>query len=65
MLLNNQQVTEEIQKEIKTCIETNDSENTAQNLWDSLKAVIGGKFRAINHTLRHKRHQINSLTLNT
>ena len=42
MLLNNQQVTEEIQKEIKTCIETNDSENTTQNLWDSLKAVIEG-----------------------
>ena len=26
MLLNNQQITEEIKKEIKMCIETNDSE---------------------------------------
>ena len=32
-LLNNQQITEEIKKEIKICIETNENENTtAQNL---------------------------------
>ena len=35
MLLNNQQIIEEIQKEIKMCIETNENENTTtQNLWD-------------------------------
>ena len=28
MLLNNQQITEEIKKEIKICIETNKNENT-------------------------------------
>ena len=28
MLLNNQQITEEIKKEIKICIETNENENT-------------------------------------
>ena len=28
MLLNNQQITEEIKKEIKICIETNEDENT-------------------------------------
>ena len=28
MLLNNQQITEKIKKEIKICIETNESENT-------------------------------------
>jgi len=40
MLLNNQQITEEIKKEIKICIETNENENTTtQNLWDSVKAV--------------------------
>ena len=39
MLLNNQQITEEIKKEIKICIETNENENmTIQNLWDSVKA---------------------------
>ena len=33
MLLNNQQITEEIKKEIKICIETNENENTTtQNL---------------------------------
>ena len=34
-ILNNQQITEEIKKEMKTCLETNDNENmTTQNLWD-------------------------------
>ena len=28
MLLNNQQITEEIKKEIKICLETNENENT-------------------------------------
>ena len=36
-LLNNQQITEIIKKEIKLCIETNENENTtAQNLWDTI-----------------------------
>ena len=39
---------EEIEKEIKTFLETNDSENmTIQNLWDAAKAVLRGKFRTI------------------
>ena len=38
--LNNQQVTEEIKREIKKFQETNDNENTTtQNLWDAAKAV--------------------------
>ena len=37
-LLNNQQITEEIKKEIKICRETNENENTTpQNLWDTVK----------------------------
>ena len=48
MLLNNQQIVEEIKKEIKIFIETNESENmTTQNLWDSVKAVLRGRFIAI------------------
>ena len=36
MLLNNQQIMEEIKKEIKICIKTNANGNmTTQNLWDS------------------------------
>ena len=47
MLLNNQQITE-IKKEIKICIEMNENENTTtQNLWDTVKAVLRGKFIAI------------------
>ena len=47
-LLNNQQITEEIKKEIKICKEMNDNENTTtQNLWDSIKAVRRGMFIAI------------------
>ena len=47
-LLNNQQITEEIKKEITICIETNENENTTtQSLWDTIKAVLRGKFIAI------------------
>ena len=47
MVLNNQQVTEEIKREIKKFLETNDTENTTtQNLWDAAKAVLRGKFTA-------------------
>ena len=43
-LLNNQQIT----KEIKICIEMNENENTTTpNLWDTVKAVLRGKFIAI------------------
>ena len=46
--LNNQQVTEEIKREIKKFLETNDNENTTtQNLWDAAKVVLRGKFIAI------------------
>ena len=39
MLLNNQQIQEEVKKEIKICIETNEN-MTIQNIWDSIKAVL-------------------------
>ena len=48
MLLNNQQITEEIKKEIKICIEMNENENTTtQNLWDSVKTVLRRRFIAL------------------
>ena len=47
MLLNKQQIKEEIKKDIKICIESNESENTpTQNLWDTVKAVLRGRFIA-------------------
>ena len=52
-LLNNQQITEEIKNEIKICIEINENENTTtQNLWDTVKAVIRGRFIAIHANLK-------------
>ena len=50
---NNQQVTEEIKREIKKFLETNDNEHTTtQNLWDAARAVLRGKFIAIKSYLR-------------
>ena len=56
-LLNNQQITEEI----KICIETNENENTTtQNLWDTVKADLRGKFIAIQAYLKkQEKSQIN------
>ena len=57
MLLNNQQITEKIKNEIKIYTETNDNESmTTQNLWDSVKAVLRGRFVAIQAYLRNKRN---------
>ena len=51
--LNNQQVTEEIQREIKKFLETTDNKNTTtQNLWDTAKAVLRGKFIAVQSYLK-------------
>ena len=51
--LNNQQVTEEIKREIRKFLETNDNENMiTQNLWDAAKAVLRGKFIAIQSYLK-------------
>ena len=48
MFLNNQQITEEIKKEIKICVKTNENENmTTQNLWDSLKSNAKRKVYSI------------------
>ena len=63
--LNNQQVTEEIKRVIKKFLETNDNENTTtQNLCDAAKAVLRGKFIAIQSYLKkQEKHQIDNLTL--
>ena len=65
MFLYNQQVTEEIKREIKKFLKTNDDENmTTQNLWDAAKAVLRGKFIAVQSYLKkQEKHQRNNLTL--
>ena len=66
MILNNQEITEEIKEEIKKYLETNDNENTmTQNWWDAAKAVLRGKFIAIQSYLKKQEtSQINNLALN-
>ena len=57
MFLNYEQVTEEIKREIKNFLETNDNENTTtQNLWDAAKAVLRGEFIAIQSYLKKQKH---------
>ena len=65
MLLNNQEITEEIKEENKKYLETNDNENTTiQNLWDAAKAILRGKFIAIQAYLKkQEKSQVNNLTL--
>ena len=67
MLLNNQWITEEIKVEIKRYLEISDNEDmTTQNLGDPAKAVLRGKFIAIQPYLRkQEKYQINNLTLPT
>ena len=60
--LNNQQVTEEIKREIKKFLEINDNENTTQNLWDAIKAVLRGKLIQA-YLKKQEKHQINDITL--
>ena len=64
MLLNNQQITEEIKKEIKICIETNENENTTPKPMVLCEAVLRGRFIAIQAYLKkQERSQINNLTV--
>ena len=65
MFLNNQKVIEEIKREIKKILEKNENENTTtQNLWDAAKAVLRGKFIAIqSYPKKQEKHRIDNLTL--
>ena len=55
MLLKNEWVNNEIKKEIKKFLETNENEHTTvQNLWGTAKAVLREKFIAIHAYLKNK-----------
>jgi hypothetical protein len=42
-------VTDEIREEIKNFLDSNENKNTTyQNLWDTAKSMLRGKFIAIN-----------------
>jgi len=65
ILLKNEWVNQEIKEELKKFMETNENENTTiQNLWDTAKAVLRGKYIAIQAFLKkQERSQIHNLTL--
>ena len=64
MLLNNEWVKNEIRKEINNFLEKNENKLTTQNLWDTAKAVLRGKFTAIQAYLKKiETVQRNNLTL--
>ena len=64
-LLNNQEISEEIKEEIKKYLETNYYKTPMiQNLQDAAKAVLRGKFIAIQSYLKkQEKSKINNLTL--
>ena len=58
MLLNNHWLTEEIKEEIRKYLETNENGNTTfQNLQDTAKAVLRGKFIAYKPTSVSKKNR--------
>ena len=60
MLLNNQQIIEEIKNETKIRIEMNENENTTtQNLWDTVKGVLRGRFIALQAYLKKQEKKSN------
>ena len=65
MLLNNKWVKNKVREEIKNFLETNENElTTIQNLWNIAKAVLRGKFIAIQVYLKKiEPFQINNLNL--
>ena len=65
MLLNKEWVKNEVREEIKKFLETNENElTTIQNLWDTAKAVLRGKFIAVQAYLKKiETFQTNNLTL--
>ena len=65
MLLNNEWIKNEIREEIKNFLETNENElTTSQNLWDTAKAVLRGKFIAMQPYLKKiETFQTKNLTL--
>ena len=65
MLLNNEGVNNKIKEEIKKFLETSENRlTTVQNLWDTAKAVLRGKFIVIQAYLKKiETFQISNLTL--
>ena len=53
ILLKNEWINQKIKEELEKFMETNENENTTvQNLWDTAKAVLTGKYIAIQTCLK-------------
>ena len=65
ILLKNEWANQEVKEDIKKYMEANENDNTTtQNLWEAAKAVIRGKYIAIQAFLKkEERSQIYILTL--
>uniref|UniRef100_A0A8C0Q3K2 RNA-directed DNA polymerase n=1 Tax=Canis lupus familiaris TaxID=9615 RepID=A0A8C0Q3K2_CANLF len=65
ILLKDKRVNQEIKEELKRFMETNENEDTTvQNLWDAAKAVLRGKYIAIQASIQKlERTPIQKLTL--
>ena len=56
-LMKNQQIMGEVKKEIKICIETNENQNTTTQKLKKVKAVLRGRFIAIQTYLKKTREK--------
>ena len=65
ILLKDEWVNQKIREELKRFMETNENEDTTiQNLWDTAKAVLRGKYITIQASLKKlEKTQIHKLTL--
>ena len=64
-MLKDERVNQEIKEELERFMETNENEDTiVQKLWDAAKAVLRGKYIAIQASIQKlERTQIQKLTL--
>jgi hypothetical protein len=61
-LLNDKWVIDEIKEEIESFMEVNENENKAyQNLWETAKAVLRGKFMVMNEYIKGQK-ELKSMT---
>ena len=61
ILLNNEWINQENKEEIKNYMETNENGNTTVEFWDATKAVLKGKFIAIQpYVKKQEKYEINN-----
>ena len=61
MLLNNEWVNNETKEEVKRYFEMNENDTTIHNLWDTRRAILRGKFIALQTYLKKKREKAQTI----